>query len=97
MITILVIFVILIIIVALSKNYFIGTVKNDTLLFTDGIKSLNPDLISHNKSITLNNQVVKAQKIINRDLCILIDNKPLTYSPARWQKPAWFSVEIYRT
>jgi hypothetical protein len=91
MITILVIFVLLILFIALSKNYFIGFVNpfssrtlkgvqnnSDTLLFTDGIKSINPDIELNNKNI--NNQVVKANKIINKDLCILINNKTLTYT-----------------
>lgn len=74
MITILVVFIILIFIVALSKNYFIGSVKNDNnLFFSNGLKSLNTDNNSYN--------IVKSNKLINKELCISINNKLLYHSP----------------
>lgn len=74
MITILVVFIILIFIVVLRKNYFIGTVKNDRLIFSNGVSSVNPENCD-NKSI------VKSNKLINKELCISINNKLLYHSP----------------
>jgi hypothetical protein len=76
MITLFVIFIILILIVALSRNYFIGSVKNDKPLFSDlfGKRALST------AEINMNNMIVKSDKIINQDLCISINGKLLTHS-----------------
>lgn len=73
MIVILVVFVILIIIVALSKNYFIGSVNNDKLTFSDGYKTVNPD-------INLNNLIIKANKVVNQPICLSINSKLLMHA-----------------
>lgn len=75
MITILVVFIILIFVVVLSKNYFIGTVKNDKLIYSNGLSSVNPE------SCNINNLVVKSNKLINHELCLSINNKLLLHSP----------------
>lgn len=77
MITLFVIFIILILVVALSRNYFIGSIKNDKPLFSDlfGKRALST------AEINMNNMIVKSDKIINQDLCISIDGKLLTHSP----------------
>jgi hypothetical protein len=76
MIVILVIFVILICIVALSKNYFIGSLNNEELIFSDGYKTVNPDIAN----ININNLIIKANKVINQPLCLAINNKMLMHS-----------------
>ena len=73
MITLLVIFIILILIIALSKNYFIGYVKNDKPLFSD---LLGKKALSDNQ-VNLNKLIVKSDKVINKELCISIDSKLL--------------------
>jgi hypothetical protein len=64
MIVILIIFVILILIVALSKNYFIGSINNKV----------------SNSYNTINNFIIKANKIVNQPLCLSINNKLLMHS-----------------
>jgi cell division protein ZapA (FtsZ GTPase activity inhibitor) len=69
---------ILITLTLLTNNNFIGFINNNSNKLNN---TNNTTTITDKNNDKLNNIIIKSDKLINNDLCILIENKLLSYSP----------------